>query len=849
MARIKAYLDNKSKEGVPSNENNARPRSESSSSVLSIQDKDLAEKVDTLTVASLRKQLKKRSLPTDGKKAELVSRVKEYLHQASHAMEIKGVVGEVAVNGVQDLLSTNDQNEFTGSREEEEQLYGKEYVGLLQEGSAASKPYPLASAFRFRMCESIPTCAPITSIAVGERLAPEGESFADFARSVEERESERIDEECEKAKALGQYSEAAQIKQNAKKAIAEKLKAELGSSSDQDAEVVVGCGRGKNGGLCALSSSLRSEISTELPMEGCSGMWAVVDAPGESNGAQNDAYIILTQSTQDSASTGACKEHTRILCVKEALNELSEDASHGFHLSSPTLCAGNMCNGSVIVQTLASGIRFISKGSLVLSIDRVAPIADGGLGLPEDVGIACCRIHDDYIAIMTSSDDPANALRLVRISKSSNASSKVSAHIMCPALSDAGKDLPIASLSLFSTNKDWCSVPRGTPMMVIIRAGLTENGAGLLTVWSLPSLQQVYSSNAPFVLGKKALKNATSEEDGVGGIKNDDDLGVLARVRLLDTAVQHIGASAAKSNATFIVGALNNGDALIYQFMDSTLVRVKTGFIFRGLRASPDDGFTPLRVREELKHENALAAHYHIPLLHPFGCVGGYSGILFSGVRPAWIVVQQGVLNVMPLTTGMLKPSPVAVPPFMLDGGVAPAAGSRILARELDARRGFVHAFTPFNNTDIGIESGFMYQFDGRLSNETSSYRCCLRLCQPFAEHKGGSMAARGLRSTSTRRRTTVFKTAYMNHASHGNEEEAKQHAHMPTYAILTASERQTAPLPSDGLELPFQEPSDYAPSSTPSPGLAFTNPVLPTRWAVELVQANGWGKHRQNLT
>lgn len=120
------------------------------------------------------------------------------------------------------------------------------------------------TSFTFEVCDSVQNIAPVGFMTVGER-----------------------------------YTE-------------EFVKTENEVAAKSNLEVVTSSGRGKNGALCVLQSTIKPHIITSFTLSGCRDVWTVFDDPNQEGGDKHK-FMILSQKS--STMVGRKKNPFRTPCV------------------------------------------------------------------------------------------------------------------------------------------------------------------------------------------------------------------------------------------------------------------------------------------------------------------------------------------------------------------------------------------------------------------------------------------------------------------------------------------------------------------------------------------------------
>lgn len=74
------------------------------------------------------------------------------------------------------------------------------------------------------------------------------------------------------------------------------VNAENEATTKADLEIVASCGRGKNGALCVLQSTIQPQKITRFNLPGCRDVWSVFDDPNQ-EGIDEHKFVILSQKS------------------------------------------------------------------------------------------------------------------------------------------------------------------------------------------------------------------------------------------------------------------------------------------------------------------------------------------------------------------------------------------------------------------------------------------------------------------------------------------------------------------------------------------------------------------------
>eukprot|EP00743_Colponemidia_sp_Colp-15_P008724 GILK01009501.1.p1 GENE.GILK01009501.1~~GILK01009501.1.p1 ORF type:complete len:1435 (-),score=334.89 GILK01009501.1:198-4025(-) len=170
-------------------------------------------------------------------------------------------------------------------------------------------------------------------------------------------------------------------------------------------EIVTCSGHGKNGSLCVLQRTIRPELISEFELGECKSIFAVY------NNATGATDTNGSDGLNGSASVGTGPEHAYMLIGfehstmafqnSESIDDITESCQ--FVTKSPTVTAGNLYNGSVIVQIYPEGIRLLRGGDKLFDWILVDNLSANDKASSTDlITIVAASIRHPYILLLLS---------------------------------------------------------------------------------------------------------------------------------------------------------------------------------------------------------------------------------------------------------------------------------------------------------------------------------------------------------------------------------------------------------------------------------------------------------------
>ncbi|KAK1262188.1 Cleavage and polyadenylation specificity factor subunit 1 [Acorus gramineus] len=436
-----------------------------------------------------------------------------------------------------------------------------------------------------------------------------------------------------------------------------------GIAKQSNYELVCCSGHGKNGALCVLQQSIRTELITEVELPGCKGIWTVYNKSSRGNvidssrSAEDDeyhAYLIISLESR-----------TMVLETAEFLGEITENVE--YYVQGSTVAAGNLFGRRRVIQVYARGARILEGYRMRQELSFHSEMASTA----ESSTVLSVSIADPYVLMLMTdgsvqmlTGDPSSCTVSLSVPVQLAASTKkISA---CTLYHDKG---PEPWLRKASTDA-WLSTGVAEPIDGS-DGSIHDQGdvycvvcyeSGTLEIYDVPSFKCVFSVDK-FASGKSHLMDSCvhgTSNDGHKDKNPEEVTGQIKKEPSLDMKVLELTMQkwSGQYSRPFMVGILNDGTVLcyhayIYEGQDSTsktdeLVSSENSSDLSSISTSRLRNLRFTRVYLDIFTRDDSSSASPRQRLTMFKNVGGHQGLFVTGSRPAWFMICRERLRVHP---------------------------------------------------------------------------------------------------------------------------------------------------------------------------------------------------------
>ncbi|KAK1306533.1 Cleavage and polyadenylation specificity factor subunit 1 [Acorus calamus] len=434
-----------------------------------------------------------------------------------------------------------------------------------------------------------------------------------------------------------------------------------GIAKQSNYELVCCSGHGKNGALCVLQQSIRTELITEVELPGCKGIWTVYNKSSRvidsSRSAEDDeyhAYLIISLESR-----------TMVLETAEFLGEITENVE--YYVQGSTVAAGNLFGRRRVIQVYARGARILEGYRMRQELSFHSEMASTA----ESSTVLSVSIADPYVLMLMTdgsvqmlTGDPSSCTVSLNVPVQLAASTKkISA---CTLYHDKG---PEPWLRKASTDA-WLSTGVAEPIDGS-DGSIHDQGdvycvvcyeSGTLEIYDVPSFKCVFSVDK-FASGKLHLMDSCvhgTSNDGHKDKNPEEVTGQGKKEPSLDMKVLELTMQkwSGQYSRPFMFGILNDGTVLcyhayIYEGQDSTsktdeLVSSENSSDLSSISTSRLRNLRFTRVYLDIFTRDDSSSASPRQRLTMFKNVGGHQGLFIIGSRPAWFMICRERLRVHP---------------------------------------------------------------------------------------------------------------------------------------------------------------------------------------------------------
>ncbi|KAK1285584.1 Cleavage and polyadenylation specificity factor subunit 1 [Acorus calamus] len=436
-----------------------------------------------------------------------------------------------------------------------------------------------------------------------------------------------------------------------------------GIAKQSNYELVCCSGHGKNGALCVLQQSIRTELITEVELPGCKGIWTVYNKSSRGNAidssrsAEDDeyhAYLIISLESR-----------TMVLETAEFLGEITENVE--YYVQGSTVAAGNLFGRRRVIQVYARGARILEGYRMRQELSFHSEMASTA----ESSTVLSVSIADPYVLMLMTdgsvqmlTGDPSSCTVSLSVPVQLAASTKkISA---CTLYHDKG---PEPWLRKASTDA-WLSTGVAEPIDGS-DGSIHDQGdvycvvcyeSGTLEIYDVPNFKCVFSVDK-FASGKSHLMDSCvhgTSNDGHKDKNPDEVTGQIKKEPSLDMKVLELTMQkwSGQYSRPFMFGILNDGTVLcyhayIYEGQDSTsktdeLVSSENSSDLSSISTSRLRNLRFTRVYLDIFTRDDSSSASPRQRLTMFKNVGGHQGLFITGSRPAWFMICRERLRVHP---------------------------------------------------------------------------------------------------------------------------------------------------------------------------------------------------------